>query len=134
LQGEALQEKERFMPDYTFEHLHLISEDPQKTADFYTKYMGAQVINIITTPSGAKAVRLKIKDSMIIISPKRANNPFLGLEHFGMITDNLSASLSELQLAGCTLQGEPQVMPNGTRIAFILTPEKVMIELLEYAK
>ena len=42
LQGEALQGKGRFMPDYTFEHLHLISEDPQKTADFYIKHMNAR--------------------------------------------------------------------------------------------
>jgi lactoylglutathione lyase len=120
------------MPEYTFEHLHLISEDPQKTADFYVKYLGAQMINVITTPSGAKAVRLKIKDAMIIISPRRTGNSFTGLEHFGMITDNLNNSLSELQIAGCTLRGETQVMPNGTRIAFILTPENVMVELLQY--
>ena len=30
------------MPSYTFDHIHLISPDPDKTADFYVKMFGGK--------------------------------------------------------------------------------------------
>jgi catechol 2,3-dioxygenase-like lactoylglutathione lyase family enzyme len=122
------------MPKYTFEHVHLISEDPTKTADFYVKHLGARIENVMTMPTGAKAVRLKIGETLIIVSPPRANPPVLGLEHFGLTTDNITATVAELKAAGCTFRGEPVEIFPGTTIAFFYTPDKVLIELVEEKK
>ena len=122
------------MPDYNFEHVHLISNDPVKTAEFYIKYLGAKQESIMTTPSGAKAVRLKIKDTLIIVSPPRVSPPVLGLEHFGLTTDNMTDAVHALKAAGCTFRDEPVEIFPGTTIAFFWTPEKVLIELLEEKK
>ncbi len=122
------------MPDYDFEHVHLISEDPIKTADFYVKHLGARQVGVMTMPAGAKAVRLKIKDTLIIISPPRATPGGTGLEHFGLSTDNITASISELKAAGCTFRGEPVQISPTTTIAFFWTPDKVLIELVEEKK
>jgi catechol 2,3-dioxygenase-like lactoylglutathione lyase family enzyme len=120
------------MPDYSFEHVHLVSPDPAQTAQFYIRYLGAVPDSIVTTPSGGKAIRLKLKDTLIIISPPRANSPFRGLEHFGLVTADLKASIAELQAAGCSFRGEPVSVSADTTIAFFETPDKVLIELVEY--
>jgi catechol 2,3-dioxygenase-like lactoylglutathione lyase family enzyme len=122
------------MPNYNFEHIHLISEDPVKTADFYVKHLGAKQESTMTTPTGAKSVRLKIKDTLIIVSPARATPPVYGLEHFGIATDNMTATIGELKAAGCTFRGEPVEIFPGTTIAFFWTPDKVLIELVEEKK
>jgi catechol 2,3-dioxygenase-like lactoylglutathione lyase family enzyme len=122
------------MPKYTFEHVHLISEDPVKTADFYVKHLGAKLESTMTNPTGAKAVRIKINDTLIIVSPPRVNPPVYGLEHFGLTTDNMTATLGELKASGCTLRGEPLEIFPGTTIAFIKTPDGVLVELVEVKK
>ncbi|HSW58808.1 MAG TPA: VOC family protein [Dehalococcoidales bacterium] len=119
------------MPDYNFEHVHLISENPLKSAEFYVKYLGAVQESVMNMPGGAKAVRLKIKDSLIIISPPRVSPPVFGLDHFGLTTDNMQASVAELKAAGCTFRGEPVELFPGTNIAFFWTPERVLVELVE---
>jgi catechol 2,3-dioxygenase-like lactoylglutathione lyase family enzyme len=88
----------------------------------------------MTTPTGAKAVRLKIKDTLIIVSPPRVTPPFLGLEHFGLTTDNMADTIGELKAAGCTFRGEPVEIFPGTTIAFFWTPDKVLVELVEEKK
>jgi lactoylglutathione lyase len=122
------------MPKYNFEHVHLISPDPVKTAEFYVKHLGARQESIMSMPNGAKAVRLKIGDTLIIISPPRGTPPVYGLEHFGLSTDNMTVTISELKAAGCTFRGEPMEISPGTTIAFFWTPDKVLIELVEEKK
>jgi catechol 2,3-dioxygenase-like lactoylglutathione lyase family enzyme len=119
------------MTDYSFEHVHLISNDPVKTADFYIKYLGANQEKIMTTPGGAKAVRLRMGNTLIIVSPPRVSPPVLGLEHFGLTTSNMADSVRELKAAGCTFRDEPMEIFPGTKIAFFWTPDKVLIELVE---
>jgi catechol 2,3-dioxygenase-like lactoylglutathione lyase family enzyme len=122
------------MPNYAFEHIHLISNDPAKTADFYVKHLGAKLESSMTTATGAKAVRFKIKDTLVIVSPPRATPPVFGLEHFGLSTDNMTATIGELKAAGCTFRSEPVEIFPGTTIAFFWTPDKVLVELVEEKK
>jgi len=120
------------MTDYTFEHVHLVSDNPDKTAEFYVKYLGAKTDSVVTTPSGKKAVRIRLNEALIIISPSRDGSDFRGLEHFGLVTGDMAASISELSQAGCVFQGGPVKVTPGTTIAFFKTPEEVLIELVEY--
>ena len=122
------------MPNYKFEHIHLISNDPEKTAEFYIKHLGAKQVSVMTLPGGLKGVRLTLNDQLIIISPPRVKPPILGLEHFGLTTDDMTASIAELKAVGCKIRDEPIEMSPGTRIAFFWTPEGVLIELVEKKK
>lgn len=122
------------MPNYKFEHIHLISNDPEKTADFYVKHLGAKMESVMALPGGLKGVRLKMDDQLIIVSPPRVKPPVLGLEHFGLTTDNMTASVADMKAAGCKMRDEPIEMSPGTKIAFFWTPEGVLIELVEKKK
>jgi catechol 2,3-dioxygenase-like lactoylglutathione lyase family enzyme len=119
------------MPNYKFEHIHLISNDTEKTADFYIKHLGAVMESVMTLPGGLKAVRLRMNDQLVIVSPPRVKPPVLGLEHFGLTTDDMAASVADLKAAGCKFRNDPVEMAPGTKIAFFWTPEGVLIELVE---
>jgi predicted enzyme related to lactoylglutathione lyase len=119
------------VPEYNYEHVHLISADPEKTADFYIRLLGAKQLASATLPGGMKMVRLDLGGSLIIISSSRVQPPVYGLDHFGLTTDDLDASVTELKAAGCKFRMEPTEIAPGTRIAFFWTPENVLIELVE---
>jgi lactoylglutathione lyase len=118
------------MPKYDYEHIHLISPDPEKTAEFYIKMFGAKKESI-TKMGGGTMARLQLNGSLIIISSARVQPPVYGLDHFGLTTDDLDKSTAELKTAGCQFRMEPTEIVPGTRIAFFWTPEKVLIELVE---
>jgi predicted enzyme related to lactoylglutathione lyase len=118
------------MPKYDYEHIHLISPDPEKTAEFYIKMFGAKKESI-TKMGGGTMARLQLNGSLIIISSARVVPPVYGLDHFGFTTTDLDKSVAELKAAGCQFRMEPTEIVPGTRIAFFWTPEKVLIELVE---
>ena len=117
------------MPNYQYEHVHIISADPEKTAQFYIKYLGAREEGRMNIP-GMFMVRLSLNGGLILITSgdQPAN---YGLDHFGLTTDNLDESVKELKAAGCRFKMEPTQIAPGTRIAFFWTPEDVLIELVE---
>ncbi len=118
------------MPAYSYEHVHLISPEPEKTAEFYVKMLGARKESVTKVGPGTM-VRLTLNGSLLIISSARGQPAVYGLDHFGLSTDNLDASVAELKAAGCKFRMEPTEIMPGTRIAFFFTPEKVLIELVE---
>jgi len=48
------------MPNYAYDHVHLISSDPVKAAEFYEKAFGAKRTNISTHADGAISVMLSL--------------------------------------------------------------------------
>ena len=54
-----------------------------------------------------------------------------GLEHFGLITDNLETAVNELKTKGARIVKEVTQLRPELRIAFLLAPENVLIELME---
>ena len=47
-----------------------------------------------------------MNDQLIIVSPPRVKPPILGLEHFGLTTDDMTASIAELKAAGVRVAAE----------------------------
>jgi catechol 2,3-dioxygenase-like lactoylglutathione lyase family enzyme len=119
------------MPNYKYGHVHLISPAPEKTAEFYAKSFGAKVGNTLKFPDGGIMVPVDMKGSTILISNTSAQPPVYGLEHFGLTTDNIEASVKELKAKGVKFQMEVTQMGPGVRIAFFWAPENVLIELVE---
>ena len=127
------------MPSYWFGHIHLISPDPVKTAEFYEMAFDAKRGAVTPRPDGGVSVQLNIEGVRILImsardesqnaedSPKKR----YGLEHFGLNTDNLDAAVADLKAKGVRFVEEIRLAPSGVRIAFLMAPDNVMIELVE---
>ena len=54
-----------------------------------------------------------------------------GIEHFGIIVDDLDSELIRLQELGAKLLEAPSGGPPGPRIAFIEAPDAVRIEVMQ---
>jgi len=118
------------MPQYLFDHIHLMSSDPVKTAAFYQKTFGAKVVSTRASDGGRITVNLNLGGVTILIGKSRDESQN-GLAHFGMRTDKLDESVTELKGKGVTFTREITPIGPGFRISFLEAPEKVNIELQE---
>lgn len=124
--------------DYTYDHIHLRSRDPEATAQYYHKMFNAKIIESVQ-PDGQKRIDLDINGLTVFIArvapgddvPASPAEPYLGLDHFGLRVDNLDEAAAELKERGAEFTMEPRVLRPGVKIAFIRAPEDVRIELLE---
>ncbi len=124
---------------YSFEHLHLIAPDPEKTAQWYEKAFGAKRVSATVNPDGRSRVELSLNGTRVLInntvtgdvrSPDQPRK-HSGLEHFGVKTDNLDTAVKDLKAMGTQfLQEITQARP-GVRITFLMAPDNVLIELME---
>jgi lactoylglutathione lyase len=119
------------LANYKYHHAHLISPDPEKTADFYARLFGAQKGPVRKTPSGSSSVRLDLHGSSILVGGPLTQPAKYGLDHFGLVTDNMEEAVRELKAAGVKFQMEATEVRPGMKIAFFYAPEDVLIELTE---
>ncbi len=80
-------------------------------------------------PSGGVSIPLDLNGTRVLVSGRP--NPPYGLDHFGISTDNLDATVKELKTAGYQITMEITQIRPGTRIAFFKAPDNVLIELVE---
>ena len=124
------------MPNYWFDHIHLISPDPPKMAEFYEKMFGARRIGVREISGGRIAVDLDLNGAKILIMQPSAEKMVpgaaqTGLDHFGLSTDNLEAAVAELKAEGVNFVQDITVSRPGVKMSFFLAPENVLIELLQ---
>lgn len=125
------------MTQYTFDHIHLFTSDPEAMASYFESMLGAEVIR--SAPGGQPRIDLKLGGANIFIldvsgDPKAvtgATHPHRGLDHFGLLVENIDKVCDELKAKGANFTRGPETIRPGTRIAFIEGPEGVSIELLE---
>ena len=124
--------------NYTYDHIHLRSRDPEAIARYYHKMFNAKIIESVQ-PDGQKRLDLDINGLTVFIArvapdddvPVGPTEPYIGLDHFGLRVDNLDDAAAELKERGAEFTMEPRVLRPGVKIAFIRAPENVRIELLE---
>ena len=124
------------MPDYWFDHIHLTSPDPIGTAEFYEKMFGANRVGTGEYPDGRIYVQLDLNGMRILVmhpKPQTAGADVspVGLHHYGLRTDNLEAAVGELKAQGVKFTQEIIGLPTGVKYTFFLSPEDVLVELLE---
>jgi len=125
------------MAKYTWDHIHLRSPDPEATAQWFEKMLGAEVIR--TMQQGAPRIDLKLGGANIFIAPVKAGDgvntppttPYQGLDHFGLVVTGIDAVAAELKAKGVEFTREPTTVRPGTRVCFIRGPQGVSIELLD---
>ena len=127
------------MPTYQFDHIHLNSPDALKTAQFYEKMFGSQIMRVREIYGGA-VVRLDLNGQQALIGPPVGSPPLVpatlqpqyGLIHFGLRTDNLEKSIEELKAKGMTFVQDITLLSTGSKISYLLAPEGVLVELQQY--
>jgi len=127
------------MPNYWYDHIHLVSPSPLETAQFYEKMFDARVVTNRQLPDGRTSIGLDLNGSRILLmerhsqveaAPGSAETGY-GLEHFGIRTDNIEAAVTELKAKGVKFRDEITTIASGTKIAYLWGPENVLVELLE---
>jgi len=124
---------------YWYDHIHLISPDPLKTAEFYERMFNAKRVSVTEQGAGRVSVALDLNGSRVLVmNPRvqpeagpsaRADN--YGLEHFGIRTDDLETAVADLKAKGVQFKEEIREIRPGVKISFLWAPENVLIELLE---
>jgi lactoylglutathione lyase len=125
------------MPEFTYDHIHLRSPDPEATAAFYERIFGAQILR--SMQNGKPRIDLKLGGVDVFIAPVTPDSgvnpppvtPYQGLDHFGLRVNNIDAVVAELKAKGVHFTMEPTTVRPGVRVAFLRAPEGVSIELLD---
>ncbi len=125
------------MSDYQFDHIHLNSPDPLRTAQFYESMFGARRMETLQLYGGT-VVRLDLNGQQALIGPPVGSPPLVpaalqpqyGLIHFGIRTSNLEKAVDELKAKGVTFVQEiTPLTPSKSKISYFLAPEHVLVEL-----
>jgi catechol 2,3-dioxygenase-like lactoylglutathione lyase family enzyme len=123
------------MSNYTFDHIHLRSPDPEATATWFERMMGAQVLR--TMQQGKPRIDLKLGGINIFIAEAGTDvnaapvTPYQGLDHFGLTVSGIDAIAADLKAKGVAFTKEVHTTRPGVRICFIRGPQGVSIELLD---
>jgi catechol 2,3-dioxygenase-like lactoylglutathione lyase family enzyme len=120
-----------------FDHVHLVSEDPNATAQWYADRLGGEIVRRMDL-RGAPQVYVSFGGFIVIVRGQRtaeeaAAKPGLqwGIDHFGLrVQGDFDDFCSDLKRKGVTFSLEPTDFNETTRIAFINAPDGVSVELL----
>jgi lactoylglutathione lyase len=124
-------------PHVTWDHIHLRSPDPEATAAWFERMLGAEVIRSMA--QGKPRVDLKLGGANVFIMPVAPGDgvnappvtPYQGLDHFGLAVSGIDALAAELKGKGAEFTMEPNTIRPGLRICFLRGPQGISVELLE---
>jgi catechol 2,3-dioxygenase-like lactoylglutathione lyase family enzyme len=132
------------MPKYNFDHIHLVSANPVKAADFYIRMFGAKKVNESHSTNAIQPgihIELTLAGTKLVIAPARANQLIedtprerRGLEHFGMFTNDINESVAGLKANGVKILDDPYMGMTGNIVAYLEGPDNVIIELKQAPK
>jgi lactoylglutathione lyase len=125
------------MANYTWDHIHLRTTNPEAMAQWFETRMGAEIIR--TMQQGKPRIDMKLGGANIFIAPVADGDgthsaptiPYRGLDHFGLSVTGIDAIAADLKAKGVEFTKEPTTVRPGVRICFIRAPEGVSIELLD---
>ena len=126
------------MAEFTYDHVHLRSPNPDETAAYYERMFGAKIIKSVMS-NGIERTDMNLGGVMFFIAQVPADAPlsqkpegsFVGLDHMGLRVANIDAVCDELKSKGAEFTVEPKTIRPGVRIAFVRGPQNVLIELLD---
>ena len=123
------------MPPYTFDHVHLMSRNPDELVDFCRRMFGASVIatsevrGVRTVMLGLDGRRVHVTSGDLVDGPAV---PHYGVDHFGLSTDDMEAAVADLKAKGAQFSQEPATPRPGVKTAEIIGPDNVRIELVQW--
>jgi catechol 2,3-dioxygenase-like lactoylglutathione lyase family enzyme len=124
---------------YGFEHAHIKSRDPRKTAKWWADHFAARILPEIQASGGALFCPVEIGGVKINITTPRQHElssiqeayagSHYGLEHLGITTEDIDADIARLRAQGLEVF-EVNDTPT-LKFAFVETPDGVRIELMQ---
>ena len=126
------------MTEFSYDHVHLRSPNPDETAAYYQRMFGAEIIKSVMSNgiertdirlAGVNHFIAKVPDSAELA--QKPEHSFVGLDHIGLRVNNIDDVCAELRAKGAEFSTEPKTIRPGVRIAFVRGPQGVLIELLD---
>jgi lactoylglutathione lyase len=123
---------------HQFDHGHIKSRDPRKTARWWADTFGATLLpesgsgGTLFAPIEIGGVKINISSPNPAEAEQMGEGDaslHYGLEHIGLVTDDLDADLARLREQGLQIF-QVRELPT-MRIAFVETPEHVRVELMQ---
>ena len=128
--------------NFTYNHLHVRSEDPDAAAKFYCDKFGAEITGERPL-STTKSITLGLNGQPLMTISGRAEGedpvagstePRYGLDHFGFEVDDMEEVAAHLKANGVKFNCEPWTMPSGSMVAFVVAPDEVSVEIIQRPK
>ncbi len=126
---------------YRINHIHLKSNEPEKTAEWYVKAFNFTITSDTVRASGDRFIRCMSEDGGMAVNISAARSgetlgpgdakAHIGLEHFGFDSVDLEADIKRLEGLGAQLLEGPLQAGPETKIAFMKAPVDVRIELIQ---
>ena len=123
------------MATYRHDHTHLTSQDSEKTVEFYTQVLGAEIIKV-QEGGGRKLIDVDLgRVPVRISSGTGADDAWqglrYGLHHLGLIVDDMDEFTTRLKSEGVEFVVEPNQPKPGVKMAFFKGPDDVLFEVVE---
>ena len=114
--------------EMTIGHVHLKSQDPKATSQFYIDNFGATMKN--EAPNGNIQLDLHgLQLNVTTISAAQNRKQMMGIEHIALQTDDYANAIAKLRSNGAHVMLEQ--FNNGRHVAFIEAPDGAQMELIE---
>jgi catechol 2,3-dioxygenase-like lactoylglutathione lyase family enzyme len=126
-------------PAFKFDHVHIISKDPEASANWYVEMFGA-TITANTMARGAPQIFVRGRrpgEAPAAPRPIRQYADFSshdawGTDHFGFLYQgDLEAFCNELRAKGVIFPVELKKGVNGSLLCYVAAPDGVSIELMQ---
>ncbi|MBT6273301.1 MAG: VOC family protein [Chromatiales bacterium] len=135
-------------PAFEFDHIHLISPNPRKCANWYVDVLGAD-ITADTAARGAPQIFLELGGRTLIVRGQRpgeaptvakavqrfgdfSSHDEWGVDHFGFLYHgDLRVFCEELEEKGVTFPVALKAGVGGKLLCYVAAPDGVSIELME---
>ena len=126
------------MTEFSYDHVHLRSPDPEETARYYERMFGAEIIKSIQS-DGRERVDMSLGGLMMFIAKvdpdaalsEKPAGSYVGLDHLGLRVRDIDRVCDALKSKGAEFTVEPKTIRPGVRIAFVRGPQNVLIEILD---
>jgi lactoylglutathione lyase len=135
-------------PAFKFDHVHIISESPKASAEWYAEMFGARIVRE-GVAYGAPQIAVELGGMTVLIRGKRPGEepaaarpirPYdgfsshngLGTDHFGFLYEgDLAAFYAELRAKGVRFPVELKKGLGGSLLCYVAAPDGVSIELMQ---
>ena len=121
-----------------FHHVHLVSQDPRATAQWYVQHLGGR-ISQEGDVRGSMRVRLQLGEARLNVRAPRpgetlvtpGEGKLIGIDHFALSVDELEGMMGKLEKNGVKIVEPIFTTPDGGRAFFIEGPDGILIEIME---
>ena len=118
------------MAKFKFDHIHLMSPDPEKTAEFYQKMFSARMQEPVELGGGKIMLSLDLGGVTMLIS-KTTDEKQYGLSHIGISASHLQEAVAELKAKDVKFSLEITKISPQLTISFLQAPDNMRLELSE---